>query len=478
MKKIMPICIMGILILSGFGAVALNSDNEELDFETIDFENTGGGNRDYTHTVLVEVGTGSWCYWCQFTNAVMHDIYANGDYDFEYVELVDSNPIAVQRINEYNQHSYPTSFFDGGYEVLVGGYDTWPSYTSKMDLCGARAVPDIYATMDVFWLGGEQMDIDVSIQNNEASEYTGHLRVYVVEIVSRWKDSGNADYNHGFLDYAFNQDISIPAGESFTANTVWDGSSWNNPDITMDNIQVILAVFNSEWHQGYADPPSGDPFDAYYNDETIAATPSASGAPNKPNPPSGPTSGVIDVEYTYTGSTTDPDGDDIYYLFDWGDGTDSGWLGPYASGTQVEASHTWTYANTFGVRLKAKDTMDGPWSDPLSVEIAGPRIEIGSIDGGLLKVGTVIQNDGDIEFTDVNWKITLAGGAFIGKETTGEGLTVPANGEATISSGLIFGFGPTEITVEAWIQDGPSDMRQQDGFVFLFFVKVNPGGGI
>jgi len=234
------------------------------------------------------------------------------------------------------------------------------------------------------------------------------------------------------------------------------------------------------WHQGYAYPPSSNPFDAYYVDDTIGTTPGggSGGPPNKPNPPSGPTSGVIDVEYTYTGSTTDPDGDDIYYLFDWGDGTDSGWLGPYPSGTLVEASHTWTYADTFGVRLKAKDTMDGPWSDPLSVEITGPRIEIGNIDGGLLKVGTVIQNDGDIELTDVNWKITLAGGAFIGKETTGEGLTVPANGEATISSGLIFGFGPTEITVEAWIQDGPSDMRQQDGFVFLFFVKVNPGGGI
>ena len=42
----MPIIVIGVLILSGFGAVALNSDNEKLDFETIDFENTGGGNRE------------------------------------------------------------------------------------------------------------------------------------------------------------------------------------------------------------------------------------------------------------------------------------------------------------------------------------------------------------------------------------------------------------------------------------------------
>jgi hypothetical protein len=34
--------------------------------------------------------------------------------------------------------------------------------------------------------------------------------------------------------------------------------------------------------------------------------------------------------------------DEIYYLFDWGDGTDIGWLGPYDSVDTVTASHTWT----------------------------------------------------------------------------------------------------------------------------------------
>ncbi|UCF12475.1 MAG: hypothetical protein JSW06_10645 [Thermoplasmatales archaeon] len=477
MKKIPILVIVVVLVLSGLGAVAQNSDVTEFDFQTIDVDNTSGGNRDYTHTVLVEVGTATWCPSCPASNTAWHNIYESGIYDFEYTELVsDMNSVADARFNEFNPRWVPTSYWDGGEFVYPG--TSVPTFQNYLDASGSRVVPDLVANLDVTWLGSAEMEIGYSVVNNEGSNYPGRLRIYVIELVSRWNDYNGNTYYHAFLDFAVNQVIDIPPSGTLSDTIVWDGGAAGYPDITSDNIQVILAVFDDEPHQSYSDPPSGNPFWAYYVDETISATPSTTGAPNKPNPPSGPTSGEVNVEYSYTGSTTDPDGDDIYYLFDWGDGTDSGWLGPYASGAQVEASHAWTYGDTFDVRLKAKDTVDGQWSDPLSVEISGPTIEIGSIKGGLLKTSTVIQNDGEIELTGVSWKITLHGGVFIGGESTGEDLTVPANGEATIQSGLIFGFGQTNIKVEAWIEDGPSDLRQQDGFVLLFFVKVNPSGGI
>ncbi|UCD14271.1 MAG: Zn-dependent exopeptidase M28, partial [Thermoplasmatales archaeon] len=71
--------------------------------------------------------------------------------------------------------------------------------------------------------------------------------------------------------------------------------------------------------------------------------------------------------------------------------------------------------------------------------------------------------------------ITLDDGALIGKETTGT-EDIPAGGDITATSNLILGFGPTRVTVDAWIPDGESDTRKQSGFVFLFFIKVNPGG--
>jgi len=93
--------------------------------------------------------------------------------------------------------------------------------------------------------------------------------------------------------------------------------------------------------------------------------------PNVPARPSGPSTGRTGTTYTYTSSTTDPDGDDVYYLFDWGDGTDSGWLGPYTSGDIVADSYTWSSDRNYSIRVKAKDVTGAEtgWSDPLGVSM-------------------------------------------------------------------------------------------------------------
>ena len=92
-------------------------------------------------------------------------------------------------------------------------------------------------------------------------------------------------------------------------------------------------------------------------------------APNKPDTPYGQIGGDINVEYTYTSTTTDIDEDQIFYWFDWGDGTNSGWVGPYDSGITGNAKHKWTTEGTYNIRVKAKDTFDAEseWSDSLSV---------------------------------------------------------------------------------------------------------------
>jgi PKD domain len=83
----------------------------------------------------------------------------------------------------------------------------------------------------------------------------------------------------------------------------------------------------------------------------------------------GPTTGKVNNEYTYTSSTTDPDGDNVYYFWDWGDGNNSGWLGPYGSGVTAGVTHKWTVKGSYSIRVKAKDTSgaESPWSDPLPI---------------------------------------------------------------------------------------------------------------
>jgi hypothetical protein len=94
--------------------------------------------------------------------------------------------------------------------------------------------------------------------------------------------------------------------------------------------------------------------------------------PNKPSKPSGPPNGKAGTSYSYTSIATDPEGDQIYYWFDWGDSTNSGWIGPYSSGAMGSASHTWTTQGAYTITVKAKDdpyAAESIWSDPLSVSM-------------------------------------------------------------------------------------------------------------
>jgi hypothetical protein len=90
--------------------------------------------------------------------------------------------------------------------------------------------------------------------------------------------------------------------------------------------------------------------------------------PNKPNKPSGPASGKPNTVYTYSTSTTDPNGNQVYYQWDWGDGSQSNWLGPYNSGATISTTHTWG-KGSYSIKVKAKDTIgaESNWSDPFTI---------------------------------------------------------------------------------------------------------------
>jgi len=93
--------------------------------------------------------------------------------------------------------------------------------------------------------------------------------------------------------------------------------------------------------------------------------------PLKPERPSGPTSGKPGEEYIYSSRTTDPFDLDLYYLFDWGDGNISEWIGPYNSGDECSTPYTWQDTGNYDIRVKAKNIngSESVWSDPLPIEI-------------------------------------------------------------------------------------------------------------
>jgi hypothetical protein len=86
--------------------------------------------------------------------------------------------------------------------------------------------------------------------------------------------------------------------------------------------------------------------------------------PTKPPMPSGPGTGLLYTEHTYSSTSTDMDGDLLYFRWSWGDGDTSGWLGPYNSGDTCSASHSWTVSNTYQIKCQAKDSIgaESDWS--------------------------------------------------------------------------------------------------------------------
>jgi PKD repeat protein len=94
-----------------------------------------------------------------------------------------------------------------------------------------------------------------------------------------------------------------------------------------------------------------------------------------PDTPSidGPSSGGWGKPYHFTFQSSDNEGSDVWYYVDWGDGKDTGWMGPYVSGEEITDSHTWTEQETFTIRCKAKD-MYNVHSDWAEFEITIPRV--------------------------------------------------------------------------------------------------------
>ncbi len=103
--------------------------------------------------------------------------------------------------------------------------------------------------------------------------------------------------------------------------------------------------------------------------------PENNNAPIKPENPTGPTSAKVMKEQSFkVQKTTDPNGDDMMYLFDWGDDSDSGWIMPSDFG-RIKATHTWTENGTYEIKVKAIDQFgaESEWSDPLSVSMPRSR---------------------------------------------------------------------------------------------------------
>jgi len=176
--------------------------------------------------------------------------------------------------------------------------------------------------------------------------------------------------------------------------------------------------------------------------------PRTNDGPSDPSTPVGPAEGSVAISYSFTTSTTDPDNDPLYYLFDWGDGTNSGWVGPFDSGTTGTGSHIWTSGGTFDVKVQAKDFIGATtgWSGTTQITIGAPILEIQKVKGGV-GVKMILNNKGEGSAV-VDWRVTITG-KMLSLQNVGHIGALPAGEPTTVKLyPAFFGIGMVKINIK------------------------------
>ena len=277
----------------------------------------------------------------------------------------------------------------------------------------------------------------------------------------------------GWFDVNLSEPVSITGDEDIWVSVQATHYAGQYP-AGMDNSLAVDGkgdwLYLTAWEES-----QGFGFDCNFN--IWAGIVSESEPPDTPEQPDGPTEGIVGVEYIFLTSTNDPEGEQVSYLWDWGDETPTEWTEFYDSGENATASHSWDEPGDYNITVKAKDVYneESDWSDPLAIHILidSPILEIGNITGGLFKVSTVIGNIGGVDANGVNWSITLDDGfILLGKKTTGKVIDIPVGENVIVVSKPILGFGKTVVTVTAEESGVSSDTKERNASIFLFFIEI------
>jgi len=93
--------------------------------------------------------------------------------------------------------------------------------------------------------------------------------------------------------------------------------------------------------------------------------------------------GITNKEYEYKFVSTDIEENDIEYCIDWGDNTSEVCIGPYPSGVEASAKHTWSEKGSYIIKAKARDIY-GYESDWATLTVSMPKNRINILLNSLL----------------------------------------------------------------------------------------------
>jgi len=202
---------------------------------------------------------------------------------------------------------------------------------------------------------------------------------------STFFDDGSIDNNAGTITNVFGlimgQGVVSDAGSFVTISfTAKDNSGTSTLDLTGVGVTdeygyISISVYDGsveveeDTGGGGDDPPSGGGNGGY---TPPIPPPPENNPPETPMVPSGPTFVELGVEYQYSSSSFDIDGDLIKLQFDWGDGNYSGWSNFTNSNVTVNFTYSWNNTSYYLVKVIAQDENgdNSSWSLPLNISVS------------------------------------------------------------------------------------------------------------
>ena len=213
----------------------------------------------------------------------------------------------------------------------------------------------------------------------------------------------------------------------------------------------------------------------------------------------GPSDGNANEEYEFSFIINDPEEDDVWLYVDWGDGIDTGWLGPYTTGEEIILYHTWSTGGLYYIKARSMDLWDdGP---PATHEMRigdqppDPPIISGPQDGEIDEVLDYTFVTNDYEGSDIELYVDWGDGQveeWLGPYSSGEMVVlshswdekdiyeIKAKAKDSIGEGdwsdpyeVIIGNDPPEVTIT-----GPSSGKVGEETTFIFSITDIDGDNV
>jgi len=283
---------------------------------------------------------------------------------------------------------------DGGVIIACTGYfgesRLYDGWLIKTDAEGNEEWNKYY--------GGDGFDfiLDVKQNNNDGYILSGITRSFGSDFTSAWllclDSNGNEQWNQiigesHYEYYGYSVDICNDGGYVMSAKSTHLSTGLSDLKViktdNLGNILWINTLGSIGYDYGFTIKQSSD--DGYiisgqsdsYGDGSmdgwlVKISPFENERPNTPSTPTGPSTGKSKNEISYTSNSENPEGEDLYYMYDWGDDTINSWIGPFNSGETAIASHIWSETGTYSIKVKVKDIHNGEseWSDSLSISLS------------------------------------------------------------------------------------------------------------